>query len=108
MSRNLRRASTEGEGGEHPEERERVVTNERIREMPFLEEKRWDGREWRFWWVHEGKKGLWCIKVEERDIVYWMNNIWLIACNPFDIWFIGWITIELLHAFHVTLGLLYG
>jgi len=40
MSRDLRRASTKREGGEDPEERERVVTDERIREMPFLEEKK--------------------------------------------------------------------
>lgn len=40
MSQNLQRVSTEGEGGEDPEERERVLTNERRREMPFLEEKK--------------------------------------------------------------------
>jgi len=46
MSRDLRRAITKGEDGEDPEERERVVTDER--RTPFLERKKYE-REWRFW-----------------------------------------------------------
>lgn len=39
MSRDLRRASTEGKDIADPEEIERVVTHQRIRVMPFSEEK---------------------------------------------------------------------
>jgi len=46
--------------------------------------------------------------VKERDMFYYMNNIWLVACNHFDIWFTAWIKIELLHAFIMTFGLLHG
>jgi len=52
--------------------------------------------------------GLEFMREEERDMFYCMNNIWLVACNPLDTWFVAWITIRLLHAFLVTFGLLHG
>jgi len=48
------------------------------------------------------------MKEEKIDMFYCMNNIWLVAYNHLDIWFVAWITIRLLHAFLVIFKLLHG
>jgi hypothetical protein len=48
-SQDLQRASTKREGREDPKEREKIVTDERIKHMPFSEEKKRDDTEMRFW-----------------------------------------------------------